>query len=259
MEQADGNADRRDILYGLHSVREAVRAGTRPIRRILVLRLDRQFGDLVQAARVRGIPVHVEPPAVFHRLVPHGKHQGVVAFVAAKAYSTTSEILERAQARGEPPLLLLLDGVEDPHNLGAVLRTADAAGVHGVFIPTRRAVGLTSTVAKASAGALDHVAVCQVANLSRLIGELKEKGIWIYGVEPSAATSYGAVDMTGPVALVFGGEGKGVRLGIRMVCDRLIHIPMKGQVASLNVSAAVAICLYEAVRQRGNLAHSPVT
>ncbi|MCP9464908.1 MAG: 23S rRNA (guanosine(2251)-2'-O)-methyltransferase RlmB [Nitrospira sp.] len=255
MERADGNADRPDILYGLHSVREAVRAGTRPIRRILVLRLDRQFGDLVQTARAKGIPVHVEPPAVFHRLVPHGKHQGVVAFVAAKAYSTTGEILERAQVRGERPLLLLFDGVEDPHNLGAALRTADAAGVHGVFIPERRAVGLTPTVAKASAGALDHVAVCQVNNLIRLIGELKEKGIWIYGVEPSAMINYDAVDMTGPVALVFGGEGKGLRLGIRKACDRLMYIPMKGHVASLNVSTAVAIILYEAVRQRGSLAH----
>ncbi|MFN3681195.1 MAG: TrmH family RNA methyltransferase, partial [Nitrospira sp.] len=196
MERADGNANRPDILYGLHSVREAVRAGTRPIRRILVLRVDRQFSDLVQTARAKGIPVHVEPPAVFHRLVPHGKHQGVVAFIAAKAYSTTDEILQRAQAHSAPPLLLLLDGVEDPHNLGAILRTADATGVHGVFIPERRAVGLTPTVAKASAGALDHVAVCQVVNLTRLLGELKEQGVWIYGVEPRATTSYGAVDMT---------------------------------------------------------------
>jgi len=251
MEPAGGNADRRDLLYGLHAVREALKAGARQIQRIVVLRTDRQFADLVHAAKAKGIPVHVEPAAAFDRLIPHGKHQGVIAFVAAKSYSTTEEILERARRRGESPFVIILDGVEDPHNLGAVLRTAEAAGVHGVFIPDRRAVGLTSVVAKVSAGALDHIPVGRVGNLTHLIAELKERGLWVYGVEPTATDSYEAIDMTGPIAFVVGGEGEGIRPGVLKACDRLVRIPMKGKVDSLNVSAAVAVVLYEGVRQRG--------
>ncbi|HEX5646969.1 MAG TPA: 23S rRNA (guanosine(2251)-2'-O)-methyltransferase RlmB, partial [Nitrospira sp.] len=236
---------------GLHAVREALKAGTRPLQRILVLRTDRQFGDLVQSARAKRIPVHVEPPAAFDRLVPQGNHQGIVAFVAAKSYSSTDEILERARKRGEPPFVLILDGVEDPHNLGAALRTAEAAGVHGVFIPERRAAGLTSVVAKVSAGAIDHMLVGRVVNVTHLIGELKERGLWVYGVEPSTAPVYTSLDMTGPTALVFGGEGEGIRPGVLKACDGHISIPMKGHVESLNVSAAVAVVVFEAVRQRG--------
>ena len=186
MAPAAGNASQQELLYGLHAVREALRAGTRPLQRILVLRTDRQFSDLVQLAKSNRIPVHIEPQAALDRLVPAGKHQGIIAFVAAKSYSSTEEILEGARLRGEPPFLVILDGVEDPHNLGAVLRTAEAAGVHGVFIPDRRAVGLTSVVAKVSAGALDHMLVARVVNLSRLIEELKAAGVWVYGVEPTA-------------------------------------------------------------------------
>ena len=251
MGPADGSADRRELLYGLHAVREALKAGARPIHRLVVLRPDRQFADLVRVAKAKGIPVHIEPPAAFDRLVAHGKHQGVVAFVAAKSYSTTEDILERARRKGESPFVVILDGVEDPHNLGAVLRTAEAAGVHGVFIPERRAVGLTSVVAKVSAGAIDHIPVGRVGNLTHLIAELKERGLWVYGVEPTASESYAAIDMTGPVAFVLGGEGEGIRPGLLKVCDGLIRIPMKGNVESLNVSAAVAVVLYEGVRQRG--------
>ena len=251
MAPAAGSADRSDILYGLHAVREALKAGARPLQRILVVRTDRQFGDLVQAAKAKGTPVHVEPSEAFDRLVPHGKHQGVIAFVAAKSYSTTEEILERARSRDEPPFVVILDGVEDPHNLGAVLRTAEAAGVHGVFIPERRAVGLTSVVAKVSAGAIDHMAVSQIGNVTQLIAELKERGLWVYGVEPTAPQPYTTIDMTGPLALVFGGEGKGIRPGVLKACDGLISILMKGKVESLNVSAAVAVVIYEGVRQRG--------
>jgi 23S rRNA (guanosine2251-2'-O)-methyltransferase len=246
-----GNADPSELLYGLHAVREALKAGTRPLQRILVLRTDRQFGDLVQAASAKRIPIHVEPPPAFDRLVPNGKHQGVIAFIAAKPYSSIKEILDRARIRHEPPFLIILDGVEDPHNLGAALRTAEAAGVHGVCIPERRAVGLTSVVAKVSAGALDHVLVGRVGNLTQLITELKERGLWIYGVEPSASANYTTIDMTGPLALVLGGEGEGIRPGVLKACDGCISIPMKGKVESLNVSAAVAVVLFEAVRQRG--------
>lgn len=250
MAPAAGNASQQELLYGLHAVREALRAGTRPLQRILVLRTDRQFSDLVQLAKSNRIPVHIEPQAALDRLVPAGKHQGIIAFVAAKSYSSTEEILERARLRGEPPFLVILDGVEDPHNLGAVLRTAEAAGVHGVFIPDRRAVGLTSVVAKVSAGALDHMLVARVVNLSRLIEELKAGGVWVYGVEPTASTSYTAMDLRGPVALVLGGEGEGIRPGVLKECDARISIPMRGKVESLNVSAAVAVIIFEAVRQR---------
>jgi 23S rRNA (guanosine2251-2'-O)-methyltransferase len=215
-----------------------------------VQRTDRQFADLVQQAKAQRIPVHIEPPPAFDRLVPGGNHQGVIAFVAAKAYSSTGDILEAARQKGEPPFLVILDGVEDPHNLGAIIRTAEAAGAHGVFIPERRAAGLTSVVAKTSAGALEHMRVTRVVNLSRLIEELKEAGLWIYGIEPSASDELTAVDMTGPVAFVFGGEGGGIRRGIMQSCDRLARIPMQGKVESLNVSAAVAVTLFEGVRQR---------
>lgn len=257
MAPAAGNADQPELLYGLHAVREALRAGTRPLQRLLVQRTDRQFADLVQLAKSKRIPVHIEPPAALDRLAPGGRHQGVIAFVAAKAYSSTEEILERARTRGEPPFLVILDGVEDPHNLGAVLRTAEAAGVHGVFIPERRAAGLTSVVAKVSAGALDHMLVARVGNLSRLIEALKEAGVWIYGVEPSAPTRHTGIDMTGPIALVLGGEGEGIRPGVLKECDDCISIPMRGEVESLNVSAAVAVVLFEGVRQRESKGSAP--
>ena len=217
---------------------------------MLVLRIDRQFADLVQLAKAQQVPVHIEPQPAFDRLVPDGRHQGVIAFVAAKPYSSTEDILQRAKDRGEPPFLVLLDGVEDPHNLGAVLRSAEAAGVHGVFIPERRAVGLTSVVAKVSAGALDHILVSRVGNLVHLIDDLKKNGVWVYAVKQSAQKLITEIDLTGPVALVFGGEGLGVRPGVLQQCDDRVSIPMKGKVESLNVSAAVAVTLFEAVRQR---------
>ena len=231
-------------------MREALRAGARPLQRLLILRTDRQFADLVQLAKSQQVPVHIEPPPAFDRLVPSGHHQGVIALIAAKSYDTTEQILDQAKIRGETPFLVLLDGVEDPHNLGAVLRTAEAAGAHGVFIPERRAVGLTSVVAKVSAGALDHISVGRVGNLIRLIQDLKEAGLWIYGVDPQAAKLHTDIDMTGPIALVLGGEGEGIRPGVLGECDHRIRIPMQGRLQSLNVSAAAAVTLFEVVRQR---------
>src|ERR1041384_5774270 len=250
MAPAGGSDSRAELIYGLHAVREALRAGARPLQRLLVLRTDRQFGDLVQLAKTKRIPVHIEPTPAFDRLVPSGNHQGVIALIAAKSYDTTEQILEQARTRGEKPFLVLLDGVEDPHNLGAVLRTAEAAGVHGVFIPERRAVGLTSVVAKVSAGALDHISVGRVGNLIRLIQNLKEAGLWVYGMDPQAEKFYSDIDMTGSIALVLGGEGEGIRSGVLRECDDRIRIPMQGRVQSLNVSAAAAITLFEVVRQR---------
>jgi len=257
MAPADGSADSQEILYGLHAVREALKAEGRPLQRILILRIDKQFTDLVQLARSRRVPVHIQPLASLDRLVPHGKHQGVVAFAAAKSYQTQEEILDRAAQRQEPPLLVILDGVEDPHNLGAVLRTAEGAGVHGVFIPERRAVGLTSVVAKASAGAIDHMPVARVTNLSRLLDSLKAAGVWIYGVTPSARKVFTDIDYRGPVGFVLGAEGTGIRAGVVQHCDECVRIPLLGKVQSLNVSASAAIVLYEVVRQRERTNHAP--
>lgn len=250
MAPADGSDSQQEILYGLHAVREALRAGTRPLQRLLVVRTDKQFADLVQLARSRHVPIRVQPLASLDRLVPGGRHQGVVAYAAAKAYQTEASILARAVARNEPPLLVILDGVEDPHNLGAILRTAEGAGAHGVFIPERRAAGLTSVVAKVSAGAIDHIPVARVTNTVRLLESLKKAGVWIYGLDPGATKLFTEVDLRGPVGLVFGGEGKGLRPGMMQHCDDRIRIPMRGRVQSLNVSASAAVMLFEAVRQR---------
>ncbi len=250
MAPAAGSGNAHELLYGLHAVREALRAGTRPLLRILVVREDRQFSDLVRLARSAKIPIHIEPRPVLDRLVPDGKHQGVIGLVAAKAYADQDEILDYARVRNEPPLVVILDGIEDPHNLGAVLRTAEAAGAHGVFVPDRRSVGLTGTVAKASAGALEHLKVGRVQNVSRLIEGLQTAGLWVYAMDPEASKPYTALDLRGPIALVFGGEGQGIRPGVIAKCDDRASIPMRGQVASLNVSAAAAIVLYEVVRQR---------
>lgn len=250
MAPVDGNDNAPEVIYGLHAVREVLRAGVRPLQRLLVLATDRQFGEVVRLAREQRVPVHVEPRAAFDRLVPAGHHQGVVGLVAAKSYTEPDDILSSAQAEGKIPLLVVLDGVEDPHNLGAILRTAEASGVQGVFIPERRAVGLTNVVAKASAGAVDYMPVGRVPNLSRLIERLQGAGIWVYALDAGAPKTYTALDFRGPVALVFGGEGKGVRPGVRDACDDAAHIPMMGKVSSLNVSASAAIVLYEALRQR---------
>jgi len=259
MAPAVGSANAQEVLYGFHAVREALKAGNRPLHRVLVLRMDKHFTDLVQLARSRRVPIHVQPLSSFDRLVPNGKHQGVVAFTSAKAYQTEESILARAAQRHEAPLLVILDGVEDPHNLGAVLRTAEGAGAHGVLIPERRAVGLTSVVAKASAGAIDHIPVARVTNMSRSIESLKAAGVWIYGVTPSANKLFTEVDLREPVGLVLGGEGNGIRPGVLQHCDVCIRIPLRGQVQSLNVSVAAAIVLYEAVRQRCPMQRSDVT
>jgi 23S rRNA (guanosine2251-2'-O)-methyltransferase len=250
MEPAAGNGKDADIIYGLHAIREALRSGSRPLLRLLLVHQDRQFADVVQLAKAARVPIHVEPRAALDRLVSHGKHQGVVGVVAAKRYAEIDEILGTAKARSESPFLVILDGLEDPHNVGAILRSAEAAGVHGVFIPERRAVGLTGTVAKTSAGALDHLHVGCVTNLSRLIETLQTHGLWMYGLDVKAEKRYTDVDLRGPIALVIGGEGKGIRPGVLNKCDERVNIPMQGHVASLNVSAAAAVILFEAVRQR---------
>ncbi|MFQ5802322.1 MAG: 23S rRNA (guanosine(2251)-2'-O)-methyltransferase RlmB [Candidatus Methylomirabilales bacterium] len=250
MAPAGGSDDAREIIYGLHAVREALRAGTRSLLRISVLREDRQFAEVVRLARAARVPVYTEPKQALDRLVTGGKHQGVIGLVATKRYAEPEEMLAIARARGEPPFVVILDGVEDPHNLGAVIRTAEAAGVHGVILPDRRAIGLTGTVAKASAGALEHVHVARAPNLSRVIENLQSEGLWVYAVDPRASKPYTALDLAGPVAVVLGGEGRGIRPGVLDKCDDSASIPMQGRVESLNVSVAGAILMYEVLRQR---------
>jgi len=230
---------------------EALR-GERSVERIYIAkgRGGTAVEDLIRLARSKGVPLHFEPREVLDRIVGGTKHQGAMGLVAAKAYGTLEEILARASNKGEPPAVLVLDGVEDPRNLGAILRTADAAGFHGVVIPQRRASGLTETVAKSSAGALEYVAVARVVNLTQALESFKAAGLWIYGLDPGAEKSYLDIDYRGPVAMVVGAEGEGIGRRVLSACDERVRLPMKGRVASLNVSVAVGVMAYEILRQR---------
>jgi 23S rRNA (guanosine2251-2'-O)-methyltransferase len=243
-----------DRLTGVHAVREALEAG-RAFDRIVIAkgRQDSRVEEIVQAARARNIFVRFEDRGQLDRLADSKDHQGIVALVAARAAGTLDEIVAAANAgagHGEKGLIVLLDGVEDPHNLGAVIRTALAAGAHGVVIPERRAAGLTDTVARASAGALAHLAVARVTNLVRTMEELKEAGYWLVGLDERGEKNYTDVDYTSPTGIVLGGEGKGLHELTRKRCDFVVSLPTTGPVKSLNVSVAAGVVLFEALRQR---------
>ena len=180
-----------------------------------------------------------------------GAHQGIIASVAVHGYATIDEILAAAEAKGEAPLIVLCDELSDPHNLGAILRTAECAGAHGVIIPKRRSVGLTAVVGKASAGAVEYIPVARVSNIAAAIRELKERGVWVFGTAADGALPLYSADLRGPAAIVIGNEGEGMSRIVAESCDFKVSIPMKGHISSLNASAAAAILLYEAVRQRG--------
>jgi len=241
-----------DKLTGIHAVKEALEAH-RAIDRIAIAkgRQDTRVEEIVQLARKQGIPVRFEERANLDRLANAKDHQGVVALAAARAAATLEDILASANSgRGQAGLIVLLDGVEDPHNLGAIVRTALAAGAHGVVIPERRAAGLTDTVARASAGALAHLPVAKVTNLARAMEELKEAGYWLVGLDERADKSYTDVDYTSPVAIVLGSEGQGLHELTRKRCDFVVSLPTTGPVQSLNVSVAAGVVLFEALRQR---------
>jgi len=243
-----------DRLTGIHAVREALEAG-RPFDRVVITRgrQDTRVEEIVQLARGRNIPVRFEDRGQLDRLAGSKDHQGVVALAAARAAGTLEEILAAANkspGRGQKGLIVLLDGVEDPHNLGAVIRPALAAGAHGVIIPERRAAGLTDTVARASAGALAHLPVAKVTNLAQAMEELKEAGYWLIGLDERADKNYTEADYTSPVGIVFGGEGKGLHELTRKRCDFVVSLPTTGPVKSLNVSVAAGVVLFEALRQR---------
>jgi 23S rRNA (guanosine2251-2'-O)-methyltransferase len=238
-----------DHLTGIHAVREALEAG-RALDRIVIAkgRQDTRTEEIVQLARKLHVPLRFEDRGQLDRLVGSKDHQGVVALAAARPAASLEDII--AAAASERGLIVLLDGVEDPHNLGAIVRTSLAAGAHGVVIPERRAAGLTDTVSRASAGALAHLPVAKITNLARSMEELKEAGYWLIGLDEKAEKNYTEVDYTGPVGIVLGGEGDGLHELTRKRCDFLVALPTVGPVKSLNVSVAAGVVLFEARRQR---------
>lgn len=238
-------------IVGRRSVQEALRAG-RELEKLLVAEgvAKGSVAVLLKNARERGIPVQYVPRNRLDRLTAGANHQGVVAEAAAYRYARLEDLFRRAEERGESPFFILLDGIEDPHNLGSILRTADAAGAHGVIIPKRRAVGLTYAVGKASAGAVEHIPVVRVTNLPRTAEELKEAGLWIIGSSPEGESDYTEADYTMPLGLVIGSEGRGMSRLMKETCDLLVRLPMAGRVASLNASVAAALLMYEVLRRR---------
>ena len=241
-----------DRLTGIHAVREALQAGGAFDRIVIAKgRQDTRVEEIVQLARAQNISVRFEDRAQLDRLANSRDHQGVVAVAAARPPATLEDILDHAnKSKGEMGLIVLLDGVEDPHNLGAIIRTALAAGAHGIVIPERRAAGLTDTVARASAGALAHLPVAKVTNLARAMEELKEAGYWLVGLDENAGKNYSQVDYTTPTGIVMGGEGSGLHELTRKRCDFVVSLPTIGPVKSLNVSVATGVVLFEALRQR---------
>lgn len=259
-EGSPKRAQRRDVddahLYGMAPVLEALRAGKRRIERVTIAEGARhnRLRELIALAREANVPVHYAPRIELTRLAgADANHQGIVANVAPASYTDADDLLDSLALRVgtvDPPLAIVLDGIEDPRNLGAILRTVECAGAHGVFVPERRAAGLTETVAKAAAGALEHVAVARTVNLVRLIEQLKQRNIWTIGTTADAAALYTDWDWTQPSALFLGAEGTGLHRLVRERCDTLVSIPVHGRITSLNVSVAAGIVLYEAVRQR---------
>jgi 23S rRNA (guanosine2251-2'-O)-methyltransferase len=241
-----------DLIEGRHPVLESLKA-KRPINKIFLARGLGQHSVIAQIlhlSKQQGVVVEYVDRAALDRVSLTRTHQGVVAFAAAHKYVEVEDILAKAHAQGEPPFILLLDGIEDPHNLGAIIRTADAAGVHGVVIMKHRAVGLTAVVAKTSAGAVEHVPVARVTNLNDCIRKLKEQRIWVMGLDEKGELELTRADFKLPLALVIGGEGKGLSRLVRENCDFLVRIDMRGKINSLNASVAAAVVMYEVVRQR---------
>jgi len=247
--------DSSNLIYGVNAVVEALRAGTRQIESVTILESARpdRLKSLIDLARQKGVPVHRVPRLDLDRSLGEVRHQGVLARVAAARYADADDLLDTLEAKigtNDPPLALGLDAIEDPRNMGSILRTAECAGVHGVFIAERRAVGLTGAVAKVAAGALEYVPVARVTNLVRLIEQLKARNIWVVGAAGDAKQGYTDWDWTLPATIFLGSEGHGLHRLVREHCDTLVRIPLCGQLDSLNVSVAAGVLLYEARRQR---------
>jgi 23S rRNA (guanosine2251-2'-O)-methyltransferase len=250
MAPHDGSDEFPGMVYGFHAVLESLHSQSRPVQRIWVLRADGRFFTVTKLARERGIPFTVETRERLDHLAGDRHHQGVVAQVTAKEYVEGEEFLDSLSLRPNPALLIVLDQIQDPHNLGAIIRSVEAAGGDGIVIPKHRSVGLTGGVAKASAGALEYISIARVTNTGKFLEECQKREILTVALDPEGVESYTEVNFTEPVALVFGGEGEGIRPIVLRKCDRQVQIPMFGKMNSLNLSVAVAVTLFEAVKQR---------
>ena len=250
-QHREQNSPADGIIEGRNAVIEALRAGT-AVDKVYIAKgeTDATLGHIASTARGKGIVVVEADRRKLDAMSVTHSHQGVIAVAAVREYASVSDILQSARDKGEAPLVVVCDELSDPHNLGAVIRTAEAAGAHGVIIPKRRSAGLTAIVAKTSAGAVSYLPVARVANLTALLRELIEEGLWVFGTAADGSTSLYQADLKGPAAIVIGSEGNGMSRLVREQCDFLVSIPMRGQVNSLNASAAAAVVLYEAVRQR---------
>ncbi|MBR4057749.1 MAG: 23S rRNA (guanosine(2251)-2'-O)-methyltransferase RlmB [Oscillospiraceae bacterium] len=245
--------DREDVIEGRNAVTEALRAG-RAIDKLYIAKgeTDKTLAFLASKARAAGVVVVEADRRKLDSMSVTQAHQGVVALAAVREYVSIADILSIARERGEDPFVVACDEVSDPHNLGAILRTAECAGAHGVIIPKRRSAGLTATVDKASAGAAEHMAVARVPNMAAALRELKDEGLWIYGTAAEGTSPLWKTDFTGPLCLVIGSEGEGMSRIVTEQCDFLVSIPMQGRISSLNASASAAIVLYEVLRARQN-------
>ena len=250
---AEQEAEADGLIEGRNAVIEALRAGT-SIDKIYIQKreTDRTLGHIASTARAAGIVVVDADKRKLDFMSRTKAHQGVIALTSVREYVSVEEILAIAREKGENPLLVVCDEISDPHNLGAIIRTAECAGAHGVIIPKRRSAGLTSIVGKTSAGAVSYVPVARVPNIAALLKDLQKAGVWVFGTAAEGTTTLYNADLKGPAAIVIGSEGDGMTRLVREGCDFLVSIPMKGKISSLNASAAAAILLYEAVRQRLN-------
>lgn len=250
IRKQNGNGN-LDILEGRNPVIEAIKAG-RSINKILIAKGEREgsINYLAALASEKRIVVQEVDRAKLDKISVTGSHQGVIAYVSVKEYVEVDDILEIAGSKDEEPFILILDGITDAQNLGAILRTADACGVHGVIIPKRRAIGLTAAVARASAGAVEYVPVARVTNIAQTIEYLKKENIWVVGTDSSGDKSFQESDLRGPVAIVIGSEGEGMSRLVAEKCDFIVNIPMRGYINSLNSSVAAALVMYEVLRQR---------
>lgn len=246
------NRSAEDRIIGRNAVMEALRSG-RSLDSVWVAKGERggSVGLICALCREKGIPIKETDIRKLNSLGGNN-HQGVMAFAACKEYDSLEDIFEKAAASGQPPFVIVCDELEDAHNLGAVIRSAEAAGCHGVIIPKRRAVGLTSTVYKTSAGAVEYMPVVRVANITDTLKQLKKQGLWVYGLDMDGA-SWCQTDLSGPIALVVGSEGRGMSRLVKEQCDGIVSLPMQGKINSLNASVACGIMMYEVVRQRLNL------
>lgn len=251
-KKADGeDGSYSDLIAGRNAVMETLKSG-RPINKVFIAKGERQgsIKELIALVKEKKLILQEVESKRLDEITGGARHQGVAAYASPVEYAEVEDILERARVLSEPPFLVLLDELEDPHNLGAILRTADAAGVHGVLIPKRRSCQLSSTVAKTSAGAVEYVPVARIGNIAQTMKELKKQGLWIVGADMDGDKNYYEADLMGPMVLVVGSEGKGIGRLVKEHCDFLVKIPMRGKINSLNASVAASILLYESLQQR---------